>query len=101
MGILTLSFLFPSTSPMNKLPESSNGIQQNLASGEIRWTRQQWMKDDFAVDRGLKDVSTRLKFVTQSPCVGEVSVVGNRYLASIAIHNQWLNILCMGSPVVE
>ena len=30
--------------------------------------------------------------------VGEVSVVGNRYLASIAIHNQWLNILYVGSP---
>ena len=54
--------------------------------------------DDLAVNSSLKDVSTRLKFVAQSPCVGEVSVVGNRYLASVAIHNQWLNILYMGSP---
>ena len=55
------------------------------------------MKDDLAVNSSFEDVSTRLKFVAQSPCVGEV-VVGNRYLASVAIHNQWLNILYMGSP---
>ena len=56
------------------------------------------MKDDLAIHSGLEDVSTSLKFITQSCCVGKVSVVGNGYLAPIAIDNQWLNILYVGSP---
>ena len=51
------------------------------------------MKDDFAVDGRLENITTRFKFVPQFCRISQVPVVCNGNVALIAIHNERLYIL--------
>src|SRR6516225_50727 len=58
----------------------------------------QEMQDDFAVNRRLKDRTTRFQFVTEDCRVDQVPVVRDRQLAPAAIDHQRLGVLQGARP---